>query len=330
MDSSRKLSWSQWLPRLIGFVLLIVVVTNVDMSVLFLLISSTRWHLVVAAGVSLSVCYAMKAVRLHYILDEVEIHVSLSRLTMAYCAGVLIGTMTPGRIGELSKVVFVRCWRKDCSWGTAFGTVVLDRISDVTALVLLSSFGTIWLLLPDELHLSSGLVALLVLAMSIVAFVFPWKGSNTSIVRIVGEKLGGALQNKLGDFGEDFWVALKLGTSRSAWLIAVWTSLSNLAFFIFFIFLGRAVGSEISSAVLCWALAIAALGAILPISIGGIGVRDFILVQVFNAWDETSARALAVSILYLGVINIVAAAIGIWPFITGDIDFKAIRKRKME
>ncbi len=326
-DSSIKLNWSQWALRLIGLALLGVIAMKVGKNALLYEISSTRWPFVVVAAALSAGHFCMKAGRWHYILHQRGVSVSHSRTIIAYCAGALIGALTPGRIGELSKVAFVRMWRKDCSWGTAFGTVVLDRIADVTVLILVATAGTIWFVLPGGLRLAGGMVAVLFLASGTVVGVFVWKQSNSSLV---GGKVAETLRHKLGAGGKDFWVTLKVGTGRSACLIVLWTSLAYVLFFAHFVFLGRAVGSEISLAVLGWAIAIASLGAILPISISGIGVRDYILVQVFTAWKETSARALAVSLLYLGVFNVVVAAMGIWPFLAGDIDFKTIQKGESE
>ena len=306
-------------------VLLVGIAMKVGKNALLSEISSTRWPLVVVAAALCAGHFCMKAARWHFILDQRGISVSRSRTIIAYCAGALVGALTPGRIGELAKVAFVRTWRKDSSWGTAFGTVVLDRIADVAALVLVAVVGTVWFVLPDGLRLADGLIALLVLASGTAAGVFVWKQSDLSIVR---GKLAKTLQNRLGDGGQDFWVTLKVGTGKSAWLMTLWTSLAYFLFFAHFVFLGRAVGSEISPAVLSWAVAIASLGAILPISISGIGVRDYILIQVFTAWGGTSARALAVSLLYLGVFNVVVAAMGIWPFLAGDIDFTTIQNRR--
>lgn len=322
-ENSGKSNWSQWVLRLVGLVLFVAIAMKVGKNALFSEISSTRWSFVVVAAALSAGHFCMKAERWHYILGQRRVSVSHFRTIVAYCAGALVGALTPGRIGELSKVVFVRSWQMDSTWGTAFGTIVLDRIADILALLLMATIGAVWFLLPQERSLFDILAALLAFVLGLTASVFVCKRLKSSAV---GRKLAEILQRKLGNRAQDFSMALKVGMGRNAYRVFLWTLLAYILFFMHFVLLCRAVGSEISFIVLSWAIAIASLGAILPISISGIGVRDFILVYIFMAWGGTSAQGFAVSLIYLGVSNMVVTAIGIWPFIIGDIDLNAIRK----
>ncbi len=329
MNRDQKSSnWKRWALRLIGLSLFVFIVMRVGKEALFSEILSTRWSFVLVAAFLCAGHFCMKAVRWHYILGKQRIFVSLPRVIVAYCTGTLIGAVTPGRIGELSKVVFVRSWQKDAAnWGTAFGTIVLDRIADIVALILVSVIGTIWFLFPYYQHLLNIWVLLLAfISLILICFLI----MRLWIFFKIGTKLLNLLHRKTGKNTQDFLLALKTGSGKNLFPVIFWTLAAYILFFMHFVFLCRAVGSEISFHVLIWAIALASLGAILPISISGIGVRDYILVNIFVAWDGTAVQGFTVSLIYLCVFNLVVAMIGIWPLITGDIDFKSIQKRRME
>lgn len=64
-----------------------------------------------------------------------------------------------------------------------------------------------------------------------------------------------------------------------------------------FVALGRGLGLDLSLAAMAWIRSVVVLFTVLPISIGGLGVREGVLVLVLSAYGVPSADALALSIL---------------------------------
>ncbi len=321
--SMKNPHWVKRILRLLGLFLFVFIIIKVGTENLFFVISSTQWEFVATAAVLSAGHFCIKALRWHYILSKQQISVSRFRTILAYCSGSLIGALTPGRIGEVAKVVFVRSWEKDSSWGTAFGTVVLDRIADLALLVIIAIVGAVWFVLPDIFYFSGGVLVLIITVLTITAGLFIKK---KAVLSNMMNKVINYLKNKFGDNSIDFWKSLKFGSGPNKWVLILWTLLAYAFFFAHFVFLSLAIGSELPPAVLIWGITVACIGAMLPISISGIGVRDYILVQLFITWGGTSAQGFAVSILYLSIFNLVVAIIGIWPFVIGDLNMKMLTK----
>lgn len=323
LHRSAHLTWFRWALRLIGFGLLVMVLTRLGKEEFLSALRSARWWLVALAAVFSAAHFCAKARRWGYILSECGVRAPGLTVTVAYFSGSLIGAFTPGRIGELVKVFYVRSWRPEASFGTAFGSVVLDRLADMAILISVSAVGAAWFYLPDRVRIPVGVGCVILPMVGLFASSAVARRLRTSSHT---EKITGLLERKLGQNVGDFWRVLRLSWSGRAWPIVFWTIAAYVLFFAHFALLARAVGVQISVPVLSWALAVACLGAILPISVSGIGVRDYILVQVFAGYGATPESAVLVSLLYLAVFNFVVASVGLWPFVTGNIDLANIRK----
>jgi uncharacterized protein (TIRG00374 family) len=315
----------KWLLRLVGVLLLGFIVFKVGRDALLSELASADWMLVGMAAVLCALHFAVKALRWRYILAKMEVVAPAGRCVEAYCSGALLGIITPGRVGELAKAVFVRNWSRHTSWGVALGSVVLDRIVDVASFAAFSLLGFVWISFPSTWRLTGQFGALALLIAGAFASTYMWAFLSHSAL---GEKLKRTVRAKFGVGGSDFFETLKMAVGKPMIPLVLWTGLAYALFFASFVMLARALGLQLPAVVACWGISLASLGAILPISISGIGVRDFILIGVYSGWNEPAARVLALSLTYLGVLYVVIALMGVWPFIKGTIDLRSIYRAR--
>ncbi len=311
----------KWTLRLVGLLLLAGILYKVGRDALLEELASAQWSVVGWAALLCGLHFVVKALRWRSILARVDVPVSMATSVGSYCAGAMMGILTPGRIGELAKAVFVRSWRRDASWGLAFGSVVLDRIIDVAAFAVVAVLGFVWVTLPSSWRFTGQLGAVMLLVAGACASTYVWAVLSYSGP---GERVKELVRSRLGVSGNDFFATLKVAVGRGMIPLACWTVLAYALFFASFVLLVRALGSSLPAGVACWGISLASLGAILPISISGIGVRDSILIALFAAWDEPAARVLAISLTYLGVLYLVISLLGVWPFVRGTLDLKAL------
>ncbi|MBN2564024.1 MAG: flippase-like domain-containing protein [Phycisphaerae bacterium] len=316
--------WTKWLLRLIGVAALVLIVLRVGRQALWAELRTANWSLVLLAAVLCAVHFGLKAVRWNYILRRSAVAVSQRETLGVYCAGALLGIVTPGRVGEFAKAAYIRNWSAETSWGTALGTVVLDRLVDLGAFALVALWGVVWVGLPGQYRIVGEVAIMVLLAIGFTGSLLVWRRLYYSTF---GERVRGLVRQKIGASAGDFYGVLKLGKGAQALPVVGWTAGAYILFFLHFLCLSRAMGSTLSFGILCWGIALASLGALLPISISGIGVRDFILIAVFTSWGETPARTLAISLTYLTLLYVVVTLIGIWRLLRGDIDIRQILRK---
>ncbi|MFH0879221.1 MAG: lysylphosphatidylglycerol synthase transmembrane domain-containing protein [Lentisphaerota bacterium] len=314
----------KWLLRLIGLGLLVVIAVKVGRKELLSQLAAARWEYVVPAIFLCLLHFCVKAMRWHYILARRGISVPKGKITLLYAAGSLLGLLTPGRVGEFAKAAVVRSWNRDASWGTVLGSIVLDRLIDVAAIATVAAAGAAWYLLPGPWRWPIEMLVLFLLLLGAGISAVVWGQLSASAL---GMRFKDILRDKFGVSGHDFMRTLKLAFTGAALPLVFWTLVANGLLFVFFALLGKALGSNLTFAVLTWGIALASLGSILPITISGIGIRDIILIALFGIWHEPAARVLAISLTYLGVLYVSVTALGVWPFMMGSFHMPSLYKK---
>ncbi len=213
-----------------------------------------------------------------------------------YALFVLMGSFTPGQVGELGKALYLRS--KNYEPGLAWFSTFLDRILDVVFLV-----GCGFLLFWGYEGLPGGVLAgVLLLALgSLLLFKLGskvWPVWRRKWLQRKAQQLKTFLDGanfSLPSYTPATLLGAMLPTSF-AWLLnwaAIWV-------------LARAMGLEIPFFFLCWAMTAAALLALLPITVMGMGTRDAVLIFMLARIDidGTSALALSAMVLLLRLIYI--------------------------
>lgn len=283
-------------------------------------LTQARWPLVLLAGLLSTAHLCAKGLRWRAILLARGIPARAGHTVPGYFSGCLIGAFTPGRVGEFAKAVLLHRWYPQIHAGTSLGSVVLDRLFDVILLLLVGGYGGLALYRPEWLW-----PAALAGGLGLIVGIW-WLQSG----HLTPDRLGAycerwlrRLPGRAGDSAAEFTRTLMLSLQRPALLIALWTLAAYALFFAHFIMLARATGTDLPVHVLVPAIALACLGAILPISISGIGVRDYILVSVFTRYGGAAHAAVIVSLIYLLLFNLVVAAVGYWPLAAARVGARA-------
>lgn len=304
---------------MVGVAALGMILLRIDRGAVSHALRAADWNGVFVAAALFSLHLALKAVRWKFILDYSGICVPLRKTMAAYFAGALLGTVTPGRMGEFSKAAFIRGWQPGTSWGTAMGVTLLDRFIDVGVLALAALAGAVWWLVPVAYRGAGEAALMIALVLGAVIGLRSWRRLYDSAP---GRRARLFLSGKLGSAAGDFYRSLGAMGGRGAWRIVGWTAAAHLLYFLHFYCLGRAMGSPLAFGVLAWGIALASLGAILPLSISGIGIRDAILLAVFTAHGELPARTLAISLAYLAILYVVIPMLAAWPLLKGKIHIR--------
>lgn len=101
---------------------------------------------------------AIKAGKWHYLVNT-KAHIAYVGALKSYLAGTCIGLLTPARAGELSRVIYLPVKNK----GAFAGLVVIDKLFDLSVLILLACAGSAIMMGQMATILLSALAAVIIL-----------------------------------------------------------------------------------------------------------------------------------------------------------------------
>jgi len=239
----------------------------------------------------------VRAWRWNLLLGLQNLQLPLGRAGLVYTAGVFLGMVTPGRLGDLGKALYLRREPGTPLEKVVAGTLA-DRLFDLGLMALLAVWA-LWHLELVSLRLAGWLV-------------------------VLGLALGGGvvliLRGRGGWFaGRPFWRFARGLQEEMAgvlgWL-GVWAGLLTLlaygCYFLQTYLLARALGLALGAADVTAAIVLVGLASFLPISVAGLGTREGILVLVMaqRAVPNSVEMALAFSGIFFAVCFAMPALVG--------------------
>ncbi len=293
--------------KLVGFALLGIILWRVDISTFGEVLSSAQvGPLAAAFGVSLLSIF-VKASRWRGMLAALDFSYRRHRATMVYLAGIYIGIATPGRLGELARVLYIKRDFK-ASAGLGLSSVVLDRIFDLYVLMAAGLIASFRFELAGSLSavFLVGVVALLGAPLMLLNPRFGRWFTRRILARAMRKKFG----QVLSEGADDFFAGLESMLSiRLVW----WGLLTVAAYLLFFwsgYLIATSLGIEIGMVDAALTLGLANLLSLVPITVAGVGTRDAVFVFAFAFLALTPTHALAFSALVLLVFYIGGGAMG--------------------
>jgi uncharacterized protein (TIRG00374 family) len=227
-----------------------------------------------------------KAVKWRIIISSYGIAYPLSRSMGVWLIGFLLGMVTPGRIGDMSRSLYLRKDRK-MSLGKSLASVAADRILDMTVLFIIAVVGTIVLSLGLFLVLFSAAVILLTRKSLIKPILKPL------FSRFVPERY----KEKFGNVFHEFYTGMR-GISRSKLTLALAVGVLSWTFSIIqYYLLSEALGIGLPITFFIALVPLVTLLDALPISFSGIGTRDAAMVFIFSLLSIAAESAISLSLL---------------------------------
>jgi uncharacterized protein (TIRG00374 family) len=286
---------------LVGIVLFIIILTRINLDALVDTFAHTNLALlVVALGVN-CIAILLKSLKWKMIVNSVKPEFSLKESIIAFFVGFSFSTITPAKIGDFIKVLYIR--DKKCGFGVAFSTVVIDRLIDIVllfsvALIGIAGFSAIFHI---EI-LSIGTVLLMVLGIVAGIVVVLNKRFLAALLRpFFNIFVPPRLKCTFGQYYHDFYSGLfAFYRDRTRFISTVATGIvSWIPPFVYGWILALALGINIGFFYFILVIPVISLLDLLPISISGIGTRDVALIFLFGLEGIPAEQAIAFSLLYL-------------------------------
>ena len=93
---------------LIGIIIFILIVARLDFRELIFVLSDINYFYLFLAIPFLIPMLVLKAYRWNYLKKTQGINYSFKESFLMYGSGMYLGILTPGRLGEISKIVFLK------------------------------------------------------------------------------------------------------------------------------------------------------------------------------------------------------------------------------
>ena len=297
----------RWLSQLIGLIIFVFILYKVDLkSVVSRLYGAHLAILLIA--LALTLCFVvLKAIRWKYLLAMQGIDYEPKECVLAYLASMYLGLVTPGRVGDFMKVLYLRT-DKGVTLGRGFSSVFADRLFDLLILTSMALSGALALALTRSL-LMIILSWIFIYLLTVLIFLNERFGRRVigRLFRIfVPKNKGNSLE---GQF-EEFYAGMERLKKVN---ILVPLLLSVLIFLILYVqcyLIAIALSIPISLLHISFCISAANLLALLPISVSGIGIRDATMIAMFSILRLSRESALSFSITFLFVSNISACVVG--------------------
>ncbi len=306
----------------LGFVLFAILLCTFDWERSAAIVASSvpSWlALAAAANVVFITC---KSVRWYLLLRMQEIPYPFWTALRVYQAGSFFSVVTPGKLGDLVKALYLK---RDVGVGCRIGMagVVMDRLLDLVTLSATTLALLIFLKTPSE-------VAWSISAFGVLLLFGAWVGiSRKSVPAVL------ALLEHLPFFGSMLSLRKTLILDAHAALRSLWRpallgpqilSLAAYAVLYFSAYcLAQAQNLPLSFMEATYCIAVANVVALLPLSISRIGTRDLAMVILFAPMGLGKEEALFFSFGYLVVSLLFANGLGAFCWFRYPIDMKGAR-----
>lgn len=237
---------------------------------------------------------ALRAYRWYYLLRVQQIECRFRDVALYYTASMYIGLLTPGRVGEISKALYLKT-NNVTSFSRAMPSVLIDRILD--AYVLFScSILIIWISdLNADVYISNTHIYAIA-ALLIVLLLSP------KLVEVAVQKLGAKIQKHIGldatIMADEFVQAFKL-LLRPHLIVAALLTLAHYTIYFFQTYLiANAMGMDIDVYAAFKVVSVATLIGFIPVTIAGLGTRDAVFLFLFESAGVAKSLGLSFAIVY--------------------------------
>ena len=281
---------SLWFRLAVTLGLLGVVLVEVDWHTAAEHLDAGEWPWLAGAVSVLELAFLVGAVRWFRLLAGAGIEISLARTLRAYMIGMFSNNFLPtGFGGDATRAIIVG--RSRSRLARAATSVLADRVTSVACLVLVG-----WIAAAADPRAVPGSLALGFLGLSVAGAIV---AVAAALLLVVGARREHRIPRRLRSSVREIRATVARYARQPALLS--WTLLLGVVFQVLTVgatwLIARALGVDLSFALLAVVAPIVLLATVLPISIAGFGVREGSYVVLLGAAGVSHTDAALLSLL---------------------------------
>lgn len=234
---------------------------------------------------------AMKALRWRYLLKRFGIIISPHEAFLMYGSSMYAGFLTPGRLGDFSRLCFLK--ERDIKTSEGAFLTLLDRGYEATVVAPLACLGVLYFVPPPH-----RIAACSVIGTGLA--LFAWAAWRVYRHPDTTARFAAAyLPKKAGSIIQTFLRYFSRLTMRDYTMVFVYTVLSSCCYFSQVFVISGALTITAPFIAVVSAVSASVLTGVIPITYFGLGTRDFTLIGLLGivGVQKNHAAALSLGIL---------------------------------
>lgn len=269
---------------------------KIDFSEIKTIIIKANLDLIIIGIILTFIMLLIQTWRWNYLKKIQNINYSFKDSFLFYGAGIYFGTITPGKLGDLIKILYLK--RGGHSLGKSAVSVIADRLAD---LIFLLAVGYSSMFLFAKFFWPQIIIITLMILLVIILI---WLLKNDYLKNLLNkiwllfmpDKYKNTLALNLQDLKRDF----KIYRFNNYLILFILTASAWLFYYLQMLFLAKSIDlGDITFAYLAMSVTIAAIITLIPISIYGLGTRDATLLFLFSLIGIDQEKTITLSLLIL-------------------------------
>ncbi|MCD4738675.1 MAG: flippase-like domain-containing protein [Anaerolineae bacterium] len=273
---------------------------QIDLVQFWAVVRKARWGYLLAATLLMVAGTALRAVRWQVLLRALEIEVPLRRLVYLYFVGSFFNIFLPSGLGG-DAVKMAELAQSTDRAPEAIGTTLVDRATGLWVLFLLAL-----LALPFSADLLPAGWLPLIAVSAVVGVLGGWLVLASPLVPWLGTRVRLPGQEKMERFYRSISQLGYPALGRACLVSLVF----DLLLIAFNVLVALSFDLQLPLTVFLLFTPLISFSLALPISIGGLGVREQTYILFFGAVGVSEVTAMALSLANYAVTNLVVGALG--------------------
>jgi len=296
---------------LIGPLIFIYILYKIDLSKLIELLSSVKITFILLAIAVLPLFFLIITLKWKKIINSCNISFSFKNTLFSFLKGTALGIITPAKLGELYRFKYLQRISKS-SFGISLATVVIDRLIDLVALLILGLLSVLVLVHIYAIKISALMIALFFCFFIVCSIILTKKRYMKKILNpffrmFVPEDH----KQRIALHFHEFYKGLKsIGVSTYLicipYTLMIWTLNILVAYL-----LSEALVLEIPFWFMALVIPLVNIVSLIPISVSGLGTSQaaFIFTLSLIGISPESSVALSILVISLSLIRAVPGTI---------------------
>lgn len=290
--------------RLIGILLFIFILMKINFGDVWAsLAEADALLLLLICALNLAVV-AFRALRWIKLLEIQGIEFNFPGSFWAYSRSLYLGNVTPGRVGELSRVHYLMKY-VDTNSAVATSSVIFDRVLDTYFILIMGMIG----LMASNVWVQYEWIKYVFLVCMLLIPVFLFVPNfSLSFIKILPNFW--EMRTRAKNWLENFFKAIKCFLTKKITPSVFITAIIYLIFFLQCILIAFAIDLKIDLFYLVLCVVIFSALSVLPISFSNMGTREYSLIFMFQYVSLSPELAVSYSLLFFVTINLFLALFG--------------------
>jgi len=277
------------LKLILGILIIAAIALKVGLDNILEQIYRINPLVVIPILIILFVTFIIACLNLYLFLRVLGYRIGIMRLFRCYMISWSVGLLIPGKLGEFAIVPLLKT--EGVGLGKGLSVAMLDKLITVFTLGLISIAGLLFIFSVPQ---TAGITALIVMGIVLPVALIASGHARMFVRKFILRKY----ERRFTGFSKTFFLLMKSKvTLVNIMLTFLKWAVSATTLWLFFV----SIGSSVSIVHIFFINCIATIVSLIPVTIGGAGIRELTAVYMYSAVGVGSSVVMGVYILFLAL-----------------------------